>query len=157
MHFQYWYKYHRHHSTRGDINDLMSSIGACFFMPRTRFFDIEGLDEAHGFWGQFGTEIACKSWLSGGRQVVNKKTWFAHYFRVGNLRFPYHISGDAQERARIYSRDLWLNNRWAKQTRPLSWLVEKFKPAKYWHDPVGASALAYIKEKEKSWLSNTTT
>jgi len=42
-----------------------------------KVLELEGLDERHGFWGQFGTEISCKSWLSGGRQVVNKKTWFA--------------------------------------------------------------------------------
>ena len=151
MHFQYWYKYHRHHSTRGDLSDLLSSNGPCFFMPRQRFYDIEGLDEKHGSWGQFGTEVACKSWLSGGRQVVNKSTWFAHYFRVGKLKFPYHISGNAQERAREYSRNLWLNNNWSKQVRPLSWLIEKFAPVKYWHDEVGAAALAAVMEAGKQF------
>ena len=89
--------------------------------------------------------------IVGGRLVANKRTWFAHFFRVGKLRFPYSLSGNAQERAKQYSRDLWLNNRWPGQVRPLSWLVEKFLPAKYWHDPVGADALAYINEKGKSW------
>jgi hypothetical protein len=111
----------------------MSSVGACFFMHRERFFELDGLDEAHGFWGQFGTEVACKSWLSGGRQVVNKRTWFAHMFRVGKLKFPYPLSGEAQERARIYSRDLWLNNKWSKQTRPLQWLIDKFAPVPDWN------------------------
>jgi hypothetical protein len=136
MHFQYWKRYERTRpeAKRAEIADVMSSIGASFFMRRDRFWEIEGLDERHGFWGQFGTEIACKSWLSGGRQVVNKRTWFAHMFRVGTMRCPYPLTAEAQERARIYSRDLWLNNKWPKQTRPLSWLVEKFKPVKGWHD-----------------------
>ena len=151
LHFQYWYRYKNRPAAQGQVSDLMSSIGACFFMERKRFWDLEGLDEAHGFWGQFGTEIACKSWLSGGRHVVNKNTWFAHYFRVGKLKFPYHISGDAQERARLYSRDLWLNNKWPKQIRPLSWLVEKFAPVKYWHDPVGTAALANVLEAGKAF------
>lgn len=151
MHFQYWYKYHRREAAKGDIVDLMSNIGACFLLPRDRFLALGGMDEAHGFWGQYGTEISCKSWLSGGRLVANKTTWFAHFFRVGTLRFPYSISGDAQQRARAYSRDLWLNNKWSGQKLPLSWLIEKFAPVKYWHDPVGAEALDYVNRKGKEW------
>lgn len=153
MHFQYWYKYHRRKEAQGDIVDLLSNIGACFFMHRDRFWDLGGMDEAHGFWGQFGTELACKAWLSGGRLIANKTTWFAHFFRVGNLHFPYHITGEAQENARIYSRSIWMENKWEKQVRPLSWLVDKFAPVKYWHEERGASALAYInaKAKEREW------
>jgi len=134
LHFQYWRKYSRRPEAQDDIADVMSSVGACFFMHRRRFFELDGLDEGHGFWGQFGTEIACKTWLSGGRQVVNKKTWYSHMFRVGKLKFPYHISGDAQERARVYSRDLWFNNRWRKQVRPLKWIIDKFSPVPDWEN-----------------------
>lgn len=128
MHFQYWRKYHTRPEAASEIADVMSSVGACFYMRRDRFFDLGGLDEATGSWGQFGTEVACKSWLSGGRQVVNKRTWFSHFFRVGDLKFPYPISHEAQERAKVYSRDLWLHDRWPKATRPLSWLITKFAP-----------------------------
>ncbi len=148
MHWQYWPRYERLHpkAAEAEIADVMSSVGACFFMPRARFFEIDGLDEGHGFWGQFGCEISCKSWLSGGRQVVNKRTWYAHYFRVGNTGgFPYPISGNAQERAKIYSRDLWMNNKWPKQTRPLSWLVEHFAPVRGWDGPEAKEAMALVK------------
>jgi hypothetical protein len=65
--------------------------------------------------------------------VVNKKTWFAHLFRTQpGFGFPYQIQASDQERAREYSRDLWLNNKWDKQVRPLSWLVEKFAPVPDW-------------------------
>lgn len=134
LHWKYWRKYYRRPQAQGDIADVMSSVGACFFMSRERFFEIDGLDEEHGSWGQFGTEISCKSWLSGGRQVVNKKTWFAHYFRVGKLKFPYPLSWEAQERARIYSRDLWFGGKWPKAVKPLSWLVDHFKPVPDWHE-----------------------
>lgn len=144
MHFQYWRKYDKRPEAQGEIAEVMSSVGACFFMPRQRFFDLDGLDEAHGSWGQFGTEIACKSWLSGGRQVVNKRTWFAHFFRVGKLSFPYPLSGEAQERAREYSRNLWLSDRWPKATRKLSWLVEKFAPVPGWHDVETERAAASV-------------
>jgi glycosyltransferase involved in cell wall biosynthesis len=114
---------------QGDICDVMSSLGACFFMERERFWQLGGLDEAHGSWGQFGAEIACKSWLSGGRHVVNKRTWFAHFFRVGGHGFPYEIHHGDQEAARAYSRNLWRSNGWAGQVKPFRWLVEKFAPS----------------------------
>jgi len=135
LHWQYWRRYHhRRPDANQDIADVMSSVGACFLMHRDHYLALDGLDEGHGFWGQVGTEVACKSWLSGGRQVVNKKTWFSHLFRVGTMKFPYPLSGNAQERARVYSRDLWLNDKWPKAVHPLSWLIDKFKPIPSWHE-----------------------
>ena len=128
----------------GDYCDVMTSLGACFFMTRDRFWQLDGLDEASGSWGQFGQEIACKSWLSGGRHVVNKLTWFAHFFRVGGIGFPYVISGSDQDRARQYHRDLWLHNSWPGQVRPFSWLLDHFAPATDWHEPKGAEKLAQV-------------
>ncbi len=132
LHFQYWHHYEHRPESKGDLMDVMSSVGACFFMRREWFRKIGGLDEAHGFWGQFGTEISCKSWLGGGRQVVNKTTWFSHYFRVGGAGFPYPINGNDQERAREYSRRLWRTGEWPGQKRPLDWLVKKFWPVLGW-------------------------
>jgi hypothetical protein len=110
----------------------MTSLGACFFMARQRFFDLGGLDESHGSWGQFGVEIALKSWLSGGRHVCNRRTWFAHFFRVGGIGFPYEIKGSEQDYARQYSRNLWTGNRWPGQVKPLRWLLDTFWPVPGW-------------------------
>jgi glycosyltransferase involved in cell wall biosynthesis len=135
MQFQYWQRYKTRAEAQGDIADVMSSVGACFFMRRERFLEIEGLDEAHGSWGQFGTEISCKSWLSGGRQVVNKTTWFAHMFRTQpGWTWPYQITQGEIDRAREYSRDLWLFDKWPQSVRPLSWLIDRFAPVPSWHD-----------------------
>ena len=134
MKFNYWSAYKRRPEAQEDIADLMSSIGACFFMRRDRFFELGGMDEAHGSWGQFGTEVACKAWLSGGRHVVNKNTWFAHMFRTNNgFSFPYPLSGKQVGRARKHSKNLWLKNKWPQATRKLSWLIDKFEPIPDWH------------------------
>ncbi|KKL47844.1 hypothetical protein LCGC14_2331500, partial [marine sediment metagenome] len=92
------------------------------------------LDEATGSWGQMGTEIACKAHLSGGRLVVNKKTWFAHMFRTqgGTFGFPYEIHGSDQEKARKYSRGVWFGNKWPKAIHNLQWLIDKFAPVPDW-------------------------
>lgn len=141
---------------QADIADVMSSVGACFFMRRDRFWDLDGLDEQHGSWGQYGTEIACKSWLSGGRHVVNRRTYFSHLFRTQGIGFgfPYPIKSSDQEYARQYSRNLWLGNHWPKQIRPLSWLIDHFKPVKGWYDREGAQALAQVNTAGERFISN---
>lgn len=143
LHFQYWGEYKKRPEAQGDIADTMCSLGACWFMERERYLALGGLDESHGSWGQVGVEMSCKSWLSGGRQVVNKKTWFSHMFRTsgGDFGFPYTLSGSAVQQARTYSRDLWFDNRWSGQIRPLFWLLEKFSPLPDWHSGNGSAAL----------------
>jgi hypothetical protein len=106
-------------------------------MYRKRYWELDGLDEGHGSWGQVGTEMSCKTWLSGGRLVVNKKTWFAHMFRTqgGDFGFPYSIRGRDVEKARKHSRSLWLDNKWPKAKYPLSWLIQRFWPVPTWEKP----------------------
>jgi glycosyltransferase involved in cell wall biosynthesis len=136
MQFQYWREHRKRPETRrGEYIETMSFIGACWFMTRDRYLELGGLDEAHGSWGQVGTELACKTWLSGGKLLTTKKTWFSHMFRTKNdgFSFPYPISGHDIERAKKYSRDMWLNDKWPLAKYPLSWLVEKFRPVPDWH------------------------
>lgn len=140
MHFdnklkvKYWGSYKNRPEAKGDIVDVMNGIGACWFQHRERFLELGGLDENHGFWGQVGVEVACKAWLSGGRQVVNKKTWFAHVFRTtGEYGFPYRNPGREQQKAEKYSRNLWLNDEWPQQERKFQWLIDKFSPVPTWN------------------------
>lgn len=142
MQFQYWRKHAKRPEARGKLVETMSFIGACFLMGRRRFFDLGGLDEAHGSWGQFGTELACKTWLSDGKLVTSRKTWFAHLFRTGNFRgsgwggssFPYQLTQEQIDHARTYSQDYWLNDRWPLAKHKLTWLVERFSPVPDWHE-----------------------
>jgi hypothetical protein len=144
LHFQYWGAHKRRPEVKaqGDLIETMSFLGACMFLERERFWELGGMDEGHGSWGQFGTEWACKSWLSGGKLITSKKTWFAHLFRTGNFgrdghsSWPYPMSGNQQERARKYSKDLWLNDRWPRAIHPLSWLIERFAPVPGWESMV---------------------
>ncbi|MGB2864817.1 MAG: glycosyltransferase family A protein, partial [Sedimentisphaerales bacterium] len=114
---------------KGDICDTMASLGAAWFMHRERFWELGGMDEGHGHWGQMGVELACKTWLSGGRQVVNKKTWFAHLWRA---HAPWKLTQRQVDKAREYSKNLWMNDKWPLQKRQLSWLIEKFSPVPTW-------------------------
>jgi len=126
LHFQYWRDYKK--KQKGDLVETMSIQGSCFMLTREKYWELNICDEKHGSWGQQGVEVACKTWLSGGRVIVNKKTWYAHMFRTqgGDFGFPYPNPG--VKKAREYSRDLWINNKWDKAIRPFSWLIEKFNP-----------------------------
>lgn len=125
------------------IHDTMSLLGACWAIRRERYFELNICDENYGSWGQQGTEIACKTWLSGGELKCNTTTWFAHFFRVGGIGFPYP-DGGRKERAMARCREQWLNNTWEKQIYPLSWLIEKFAPVPDWgeNNPVWQQVVA---------------
>lgn len=121
--------YDRQPDTAKLIDDTMCCMGPGWFMRKDRFWELGGMDENHGSWGQMGVEVALKAWLSGGALKVNKKTWFAHWFRGGGgPGFPYPLSGRAVENARKYSRDLWINNKWPLRKRDFQWVIDKFNP-----------------------------
>lgn len=132
LHFQYWAQYKARQ--KGQLVETMSILGACFMLSRERYFSLDICDEKHGSWGQQGTEVACKTWLSGGRLIVDKNTWFAHMFRTQGKDFGFPYPNPGITKAREYSRDLWLNNKWDKAIHPLEWLIEKFAPIPDWHD-----------------------
>lgn len=157
--FQYWsgYKKQQH----GDLVETMSLLGACWMVSREMYWNLNMCDEGHvGGWGQQGTEVACKAWLSGGKLICTKKTWFAHMFRTQGKDFGFPYPNTHIEEAREYSRDLWLNDKWDKAIHPLSWLIEKFNAP--WdttrgiiyytdnrvHEAIGAEARRLIKEPE---------
>lgn len=134
LHFQYWGEYKR--KQVGDIVETMSLQGSCFMVTREKYHELDLCDENFGSWGQQGVEVACKTWLSGGRVIVNKRTWYAHMFRTqGGFSFPYPISGNQINHAREYSRNLFVENKWDKAKRPFSWIIEHFAPVPDWDTP----------------------
>lgn len=147
-HFQYFKEYSGRPEGQGDITETMSLQGSCFMLTRDKFWELEVCDERFGSWGSQGIEVAVKTWLSGGKVMVNHKTWYAHMFRTqgGDFSFPYPISGRQIDEAKKYARDLFFNNKWPKQVRPISWLVEKFWPVPGWED----SDLKRIKSEIKN-------
>jgi glycosyltransferase involved in cell wall biosynthesis len=127
-----WTDHYAKHAT-GDICDVMVGMGPGWFMHRDRYWELGGMDEGHGSWGQMGAEVALKAWLSGGRHVVNRKTWFAHLFRTKpGFSWPYKITDAEIEKARAYSKDLWINDKWPLAKRPFKWVLEHFAPVPGW-------------------------
>ena len=135
-HFQYFRDYSKRPEAQGEIVETMSLQGSCFMLTRDKYWELNICDEEFGSWGSQGIEVAVKTWLSGGRVMVNKKTWYAHMFRTqgGDFGFPYPIRGSDQEKAKSFAKDLFFNDKWPLQKKPLSWLIEKFWPVPGWTD-----------------------
>lgn len=155
-HFQYFREFKKRPEGKGDITETMSLQGSCFMVTRDKFFELNLCDESFGSWGSQGVEIAVKTWTSGGRVVCNHKTFYAHLFRTkgGDFGFPWPVSGKQTQRAKKYAKDLFFNNKWDKQIRPLSWLIERFKPVPVWHDDIGKETLAQVMKSGSTFTNS---
>lgn len=134
LHFQYFKEFSKRPEGKGDITPTMSLQGSFFMMTRDKYWGLDICDEQHGSWGQQGTEVACKTWLSGGEVMVVHNTWYAHMFRTqgGDFGFPYPQSGRQVDHARKYSRMLFLEGKWPLAIHDLQWLIDKFAPVPDW-------------------------
>ena len=127
------------------FTESMSLQGSSFMLTRERYWDLKICDEELGNWGNQGIEVACKTWLSGGRVLVNHNTWYAHMFRTKEgFSFPWPVSGNDQHRVKKNVRDLFWEHKWDKAIHPVYWLVEKFWPVPGW----SAEDLRVLKESE---------
>lgn len=99
-----------------DIEETPSSQGSCWFMKRSYFYRLELMDEkTYGtFWSEF-QEIGLKCWLSEGRVLVNKRTWYAHWHKTEGRGYNLDEKNEFKEFS------------WSKAILPISWLFEKFK------------------------------
>jgi len=114
------------------IDDLLTFQGSCWFMHKKHFFDIECLDANNYNFHQEAQEIGFKTWLSDGRVIRNKKTWYAHLHKGKKHGRGFLLSKRLMVESEVYSTDFWMNNRWPKQTRNLKWLIDKFWPLENW-------------------------
>ena len=117
------------------VTETMSIQGSCFMLSREKYWELNVCDEEFGSWGNQGIEVACKTWLTGGRVLVNHNTWYAHLFRTNhNLKFPWPVSGREQAKTKAKVRKAVYGGKLPKQKHPVSWLVEKFWPVPGWTD-----------------------
>lgn len=132
------------------IVDLMTTQGSCWFMHKSWFEYIEGEDEEnYGTMGAEAQEICLKTWLGGGRFVLNRKTWYAHA-KKRNDTYGYKKPSEEWAKSRAYAIKCWTNNKWHKQKRKLNWLIKKFKPIPGWHtDNDTVKNNHFIREKYK--------
>lgn len=127
-----------------EIDDLMTAQGSSYFMRRSYYEWLGLLD--YDRWGSFGSEfqeVGFKAWLSGGRVVRNKKTWYAHLHKGKKYGRGYSLGRHDADKAVAYA-NTWLHDAsgWEKQTRPFEWMVRHFWPVPGWPEDSSTWAVA---------------
>jgi glycosyltransferase involved in cell wall biosynthesis len=123
-----WYTRDKQHSS-WILDETMSFSGSNWFMSREHFFNRIGtMDENRfGQWSGEPDEIACKTWLGGGRVLINKMVTHYH-LRKEKIGRPYPINlSDAlpglQACAKYFSED-----NYPDRIHNFDWLIDHFWP-----------------------------
>lgn len=100
------------------IDDTPTSQGSCYFLKRS-WWDVIGPlnDVEYGPFTMEAQEITLGTWFRGGRVVVNKNTYYAHWhkgskgkgYAFTNDQYRRHQEG--MEKGRLYAIDYWLNTK----------------------------------------------
>ena len=130
-----------HRPERADIliDDVMTCQGSCYFMKKSYWEELfpDGMeDDKYGPFTQEAQELTNKAWLSGGRVVVNKKTWYSHLHK-GSKGKGYSFSTSQykrhcewNEKGRVYCINYWLYTKDYKYD--FEWMIKKFWPLPGW-------------------------
>jgi glycosyltransferase involved in cell wall biosynthesis len=153
------------------IDDTPTSQGSCYFMTRKHWDNVIGeLDST--YYGPFtmeAQEVGLKTWLSGGRQVVNKRTWYSHWHKgragksYGFTTEQYRRHQEGMEKGRLYAIQYWLNTKDFKYD--WDWFVtEKFPDMPGWSPDWKARVerdkvtdYSSLKYEGDEWLKNLRT
>ena len=130
----YWKEDHRRDIK---VDDMMTFQGSFWFMAREHYFRIGMLDEK---WCDLmenePQELGFKTWLSGGRCVVNKNTWYAHMHKnereLDDHGRTWKLSYEAMRATGRFQTWYWMHDKWPKATRKMKWFVEHFWPIPTW-------------------------
>lgn len=117
------------------IDDTPTMQGSCYFMKRSYWVDLDSTN--YGTFTQEAQEVSMRAWLSGGRVVVDKGCWYAHFhkgkagkgYAFTTEQYKRHTEG--MEKGRLYAIEYWLNTRDYKHD--WNWFVTKmFKDMPGW-------------------------
>ncbi len=112
------------------IDDTLTFQGSGWFMTREwwdrcAFMQDEGYNELHA---QEAAYLGTRTWLDGGRVVVNKKTWYAHLFKSKQAGRGYHMDERKRRKCYQYSYQHWVH----EHKEGFIQLIEKFWPLPGW-------------------------
>lgn len=126
-----------------DIDETMSYQGSCWLVNKKHFLNLVGLMddrmEAYGSFTQESFEVGLKYWLSGGKVMCNKKTWYAHlrkkkrHYKTGLYSRRYK-KDPRTIKSRTWSAKHWMNDEEPGMKYPISWLIKRFWPIPGWPD-----------------------
>jgi len=114
------------------IDDIITFQGSCWFMKKSHFDKIGGLDDDNfGTGGCEAFEISVKTWLSDGRVVRNKNVWYAHLLLGRKYRLA-RGGSSKQKRKSIKQMFSVCFDYWPGKVHRFRWLIDKFGPLDGW-------------------------
>lgn len=125
------------------VDEAMTFQGSCWLMKRDHFWNTIGgfSDEGYGTFVCEAQEIGLKTWLGGGKNIINKKTWYAHLWKGKGYRDKFNelfkekytrVGHNEYVNGNRFNTDFWMNNRWPDRIHDFAWLVERFWPVPTW-------------------------
>ncbi|MBF8249496.1 MAG: hypothetical protein HW400_97 [Candidatus Levybacteria bacterium] len=129
-------KWHQRAQDRKELllDETMVFQGSCWLMKKDYYNNVCRLEINPETKDEFvlePEELAFKSWLSGGKVMVNKKTWYAHYHKSQGFR-GYALDKRPIKKQRRFHIDYWMHNKWPKATRKMEWFIDRFMPIPKW-------------------------
>lgn len=111
------------------LDETPSMQGSCYFMTKDYFDNfLHGLhEEGYGQFAQEAQEIGFKTWLGGGKLMVNKMCWYAHLHKGKTYGRFYKMPGGNVE-ADAWSAEHWLNNREPGMVHDFAWFINEQFP-----------------------------
>jgi glycosyltransferase involved in cell wall biosynthesis len=116
------------------IDETLAFQGSCWLTTKEHLKNIDGFGVETSTGEQFvleSEELANKTWLSGGKCMINKKTWYAHWHK-GSAGRGYFINKWPIRNQRIFHTDYWMHDKWPKAIHTMEWLIERFMPIPGW-------------------------
>lgn len=115
------------------VDEEMSSQGSCWFMHRSHWDRIGRMEpEKYGNFIQEFQEIGLKTWLGGGKVMVNKRCHYLHLHKGKEHGRGYFISKQEMQAGADFATRYWMTDSWKKRVHDLKWLIERFSPVPGW-------------------------
>lgn len=116
------------------IDDLMSFQGSCWFMTLANFHRLGPLDHANYYFYSESIEVGLRQWMSGGRCVINKRTWYAHYHKGPNALHTvdgrsgrgFFLNVHRKRASEKFATDYWVYDRMPGAVLTFTQFVERF-------------------------------
>src|SRR3990167_9477589 len=120
-------------NSTAEIDETPSMQGSCYFMTKDYFNKLNLMDETgYGQFAQESQEIGFKTWLSGGKVMVNKKTFYCHLHKGSRYGRFYKFPGGTVE-ASNWSASHFLNDQDPGMIHKFEWFIdEKFPGMPSW-------------------------
>lgn len=149
------------------IDDTPTMQGSAYFFKKSHYEKLfpNGMqDDKYGPFTQEAQEFSMTYWLTGGRVIVNKKTWYAHLHKgskgkgYGFSNAQYKRKCEWDEKGRLYCINHWLYTQDYKYD--MNWFVtEKFPDmpnwSSDWRDRIEVDKLkdySTLQYKDDEWL-----